>query len=238
MATPKLTDEEYERIRPKGGCLVLSAPMIAVPLVALAYLYLFYSGFNGVSATGDTVQMQFESCAEASAIVLARAEDMGLGDTSLEVSQGGFIIGAVLPNRKGASNEIAATFAGEGRFALRAGDIELATDADIVDASVRLDITMTPTTLINLNETARDRIYAHIDANREGKLEVWLENEMVWDYGSMRPMIDGEIEVPPSAENDEARMKLAAHRAIVLNNGPLPCKVQLKGVTTVSQAAE
>lgn len=235
MATPKLSDEEYERIRPRGGCLLLAAPLFAVPAVIMAYLYLFYSGYQGVDPSGNTVQMQFHSCDEAGQMVLARAEDMGLGNTILTATDNGFVLASVLPDREDAAAEIATTFGSVGLFALRAGDIELANQDDVVDASVRLDITMTPSTLINLNEEARKRIYRHIKDVPEGKMEVWLEGEMVWDYGNQRPMINGEIEVPPSAADDQARMKLAAHRAIVLNNGPLPCAIELQGVTTVSR---
>ena len=150
----------------------------------MAYLYLFYSGYQGVDPSGNTVQMQFQSCDEAGQMVLARAEDMGLGNTSLTATDNGFVLASVLPDREDAATEIATTFGSVGLFALRAGDIELANQDDVVDASVRLDITMTPSTLINLNEEARKRIYKHIKDVPEGKMEVWLEGEMVWDYGN------------------------------------------------------
>ena len=92
---------------------------------------------------------------------------------------------------------------------------------------------MSPATLVVLSDSARDTVYGDMNGHPEGSMDLWLDGEKVWTMSNLKPTQNGEIEVPPDAENDQARMELAAGRGIALNNGPLPCPVEVVGTTVV-----
>jgi hypothetical protein len=178
----------------------------------------------GRPAEGPAVELTFQGCPDAADIVVARAADMGLSPT-LRPSTGGFIVALTLPTADTDTGPLADVLATTGLFTLRAGDLVLATQDHIVSAGVRLDMTMSPSTLIVIEPAARDRAYTHMNGNPEGKLQIELDGVEVWNFSNRKPSMHGEFEIPPDAKDDRARMELAAGRGIYLNNGPLPCPV-------------
>lgn len=224
--TPPIDAQEIDRLRPRGGCLILAAPPVAIVAVFIAYAWLIYNGWVGRPADGDVVTLQFEACEAAAPVVQARVEDMGLGEPDLAFDGGRLTVRAQLPARPDAAKDIAHTLSQPGELEVLddEGNV-LMTSADIDYAGVRLDITMSPSTLVVMTEAGRDRVFDYIREHPGGKLHYRIDGTDVWSHGNQKPLGPGEIEIPPDAEDDQARIQLAASRGIALNNGPLPCPV-------------
>ncbi len=216
-------EQKVEQLRPRAGCVLLLLPVVAVFLTFLAYAWLLWSGWNGRPATGPEVQFAFAGCPEAAPVVVDRLDDMGLGRPEVRPAPDGFALTVRLPAPDTDPAALASTLATVGRFEMRDGDEVLATHDDIAYAGVRLDVTMSPSTLVVLRPEGRDRVYARMREQPGGSTAMVLDGEEVWRFSNRRPTMNGEFEIPPDAANDRARMELAAARGIVLNHGPLPC---------------
>ena len=232
-APPALTHEDITRLKPSAGCFFLAIPVVAILAVFLAYVWLFYNGWIGRPASGDGVEYTFRACSEAQDVVRSRVEDMGLADLEIRPTDDGFLLSMTLPSAETRPEDLARVLASPGTFEIRAGDRVLADIDGVASAGVRLDLTMSPSTLVVLTDSARDTVYGHMNGHPEGSMDLWLDGEKVWTMSNLKPTQNGEIEVPPDAENDRARMELAAGRGIALNNGPLPCPVEVAGTTVV-----
>lgn len=208
------------------GCALFAAPPVAIAVVIALYAWLLMHGLAGRPAEGRVETMNFRACAEARPVVEARARAMGL-DPVLESVEGGFRLTATLPAEEDVAAAIPGTLADPGRFSLRAEDGTVLVDnAGVAAAGVRMDLLMRPATWVRFAPEARDRVHAHVRAHPTGTLLVVVDEVEVWRHANEKEPGAWEIEIPPSAENDRARMHLAARRGIVLD-APLPCEVAL-----------
>ncbi len=225
-----------EEMTPRPGAFFLLVPVIAIFIVFLLYAYLFASGMTGRPATGLSVEITFETCPEAEEAVRARVEEMGLGEPVFGADAAGFTLTAVLPDTPDAVEQIPPTLSTTGLFEVRAGDEVLVNSADVLSAGVRLDMTMAPTTLIVLTLDGAKVVAKHMNADPEGTLSFFIDGVEVYSQSNHTPFDEAELEIPPSADGDQARMALAAHRGIIVGN-PLPCGAQIASVHT-SEAPE
>ena len=214
---------------PRPAAIFLLAPVVAIAIVFGLYLYLFASGYIGRPASGETVEMRFEGCDAAREVILDRAEEMGLG-TPRMVDEGRerFTLTAVLPDEPEAVSAIPVTLSTAGVLALRADGEVLVSSADVVSSGVRLDLTMTPTTLVVLTLEGARAVAAHMNAHPDGRMAFVLDGEVIHDQSNRKPFSEAELDIPPSAANDRARMALAAHRGIIIGS-PHRCDVALIG---------
>lgn len=228
-------ETRVEQLKPRPGCLLLGIPVLAVVATFVAYAWLFYNGMIGRPATGPTVELHFAGCQDAGAVVVERVADMGLGRPEVRTHPGGFQVRVQLPTPTTDPMDLASTLATTGAFQMRDGDEVLVDSGDIASAGVRLDLGMSPSTLVVLEPEGRDRVYARMGERPDAKTSMWIDGVEVWSFGNRRPSMNGEFEIPPDAANDEERMKLAARRGIVLNHGPLPCTLTVTEARVVSR---
>lgn len=219
--------EQVEQLKPRPGCVFLVLPIVGVVLTFLAYGYLLWNGMVGRPASGPEAELAFEACPDAAAVVGARLAEMGLGEPPITASPTGFSVRVRLPSADADPAAFAAVLAMPGRLELRHGDELLADEGDLTYAGVRLDVMMSPSTLVVLEPGARDRVYARMGADPGGKTRMILDGIEVWSFSHQTPSMNGEFEIPPSASDDRARMELAAARGIALQQGPLPCPVRV-----------
>ena len=224
-----------EEMMPRPAAVFLLVPVLAIVTVFLLYAYLFASGYVGRVASGATTAMTFRGCAEAADVVRARGEEMGLGAPQLARTDGGFTLTAVLPAEEDVAAAIPTTLATPGAFSLRGGSEVLVTSADVVSSGVRLDVTMTPTTLIVLTLDGARVVANHMNAHPDERMDFVLDGEVIHVESNRKPFSEAELEIPPSAEDDRARMALAAHRGIIIGH-PHPCAVELVGTEIVVDA--
>lgn len=215
----------------RTGCLIFAIVPVAVALTFLAYAVMLGLGLYGRPASGDRVTITFEACPEAGPILTDRAMSMGLTDAALHSEGARHELTATLPADPQIAASIPGTLAERGLLTVRASDgAVLADHTSVESAGVRMDIMMTPTTFVRLKRPAALSLRDHVRENPEGHLAIELDGAEVFVRSNRADLVEVELEIPPSAEDDQARMQLAAARGVVLGSGPHPCPVQVVGV--------
>lgn len=217
---------------PRAGCLILAMVPTAVALVFLAYGIFAIFVYLGRPADGERVAVAVRACAEAAAPIEGRLDAMGLSDARIEPTPDGFVVTVTLPADPRVASSIPGTLVEAGRFEVRASEdgAVLVRNDDLLRAGVRMDLMLRPSTFVVLDPEARARLDAHVRARPEGKLVYSYEGEEVWTELNRAEREPGELEFPPSGEDDADRMHVAARRGVVLDH-PLPCDAELLSVT-------
>lgn len=214
-------------IRPRAGCGFLMALTLFVFGVAGLYIGMLIIGARGRPAEGETVRMAFTGCAAARELVEERVAAMGLGGPAWEDTGGGFAVTARLPADPHAVEEIPATLAAVGRFEVRAGDASngtLVADQEHIDSAfMRLDLTVSPRTAILFDKEAGMALARHTRDDPNGILTFWLDGEAIGTRQNHPELDDGRVEIEPVEREPEAKVRMSAARAMVLEHGPLPC---------------
>lgn len=219
---------------PTWGCLIYAAPLVAVPMVFAAYGYLFYSGLGGRPADGARVEIAFDGCEAAGPIIEARVQRMGLGDPVFGTRDSGPMIEVTLPTDEEVANDVPTTLARTGAFEIRAGDEVLFDNSALTDATVRMDIMMSPWVVLRLQEDAEASLHAHQKTDLSAETSYWIDGVKLGRISNQKTVMGGEVELPGDAANDRARMQRAAADALVLSSGPLPCSVSVVSVHPAS----
>jgi len=223
-----------EEMMPRPAAIFLAAPLVAIAIVFGLYAYLFAHGWTGRAAAGATVKMHFSACAQAEEVVRTRVEEMGLGAPEFHSATDGFSLTAVLPDEPESVEQIPATLATRGLFELRGGGNELLVDnGAVVSSGVRLDMTMTPTTLIVLTLEGAKVVAKHMNGDPDGRMSYFIDGAEVHDQSNRKPFSDAELEIPVIAENDRAVMARAAHFGIIIGN-PLPCDAKVASEVVIA----
>ena len=215
------------------GLLILALPIVGVVLTILAYAVLVGFGVRGRTAEGEHRELAFSGCPEAAPVVADRLRDMGLVPTPVERTDG-FAFDVVLPAEADVAARIPTTLAIPGRLEIRGDGEVLATSADVRASSVRMDLMMVPSTLVNLGPDAAERVTTWVRAHPEGKLEFWLDGVAIGTQSSQNPVGKGEVEIapmrrevagsPPEELDDRSRWLAVAEWSVVIDH-PLPCAV-------------
>ncbi|MDP6933522.1 MAG: hypothetical protein QGG40_11430, partial [Myxococcota bacterium] len=119
-----------------------------------------------------------------------------------------------------------------GTLRILGDDQSLATDEDLKQAVVRLDEGGMPYTLLEFDAPIHQAIAEAVDASRA--LSIEMDGSVVARAGEVPPMTDGELRLPPGTGETRVLLRRATDRAIVLDNGPLPCPVRLGSVDPAS----
>ena len=224
--------EQIEALKPRGGFVLLGAPIVAIGFVFVAYGWLLFNGWVGRSASGPEATYLVSGCPEAAEVMRARVAEMGLPEPVVAATEGGFVFTVALPSAATDPEAFGETLSAPGRFAMHGGGEVLATEAQIASAGVRMDLTMTPATLVVLDDEGTSRVYDWMNRQPDERTRIELDGVEVWSFGNRKTTTNGEFEIPPSADDDRLRMELAASRGIILNDGPLPCPVTLQRQST------
>lgn len=209
--------------RPLWGLLILTLPIVGVVFTVIAYALTVGMGVRGRAPTGERVVLAFTGCPEASEAVVARMRDMGLEPDPVEVP-GGFGFETVLPEDPDVARRIPATLVAPGAFEIRGEDTLLATGADVTDASVRMDLMMVPSTLVQIGPEAADRVVKHVRAHPEGRLQFVLDGAPIGSQSNRNPVGVGEVEIAPPGLDGEPRFHAVAEWSVVVDH-PLPCAI-------------
>lgn len=210
--------------RPVWGLLMLLMPLVGVAALTVAYAVTWGFGLRGRAATGPAVHLTYAGCAEAGPVLDARLADMGLPFTRAATPDG-FAIDATLPADERAAAGIPATLARPGQLEVLGDGERLAGPPDVVDASVRMDLTMTPTLLVRVGPEAAGRVAAWRRAHPTGAVTFRVDGVEVGHQSSQDPMPEGELELSPAGMRDgAARWDAIAAWSVTLDH-PLPCPV-------------
>jgi hypothetical protein len=209
--------------RPLWGLLILALPIVGVAFTFVAYAIMVGMGVRGRAPTGEQVSLAFAGCPEAAAVVGDRMRDMGLEGRPIEVP-GGFGFEVVLPSDPDVASRIPATLSAPGRLEILGEGTVLATNADVVDASVRMDLMMVPSTLLQVGPEAAERIVGNVRAHPEGRLEFVIDGAAIGTQSNRNPVGRGEVEIAPPGLDGEARFHAVAEWSIIVDH-PLPCEI-------------
>jgi len=212
------------KMRPIGGLLLLAGALGAVIATFVAYGWLWWSGMTGRPATGDAVVLTFEGCHEAIPLITERLADMGLTPT-FTGHERLFSVEVVLPADPVVAASVPDTLARPGVVEVRSGDTVLATNADVMEAVPRLDLRMASFVVLRLSSGATDRVVEAVRADPTGHLSLVVDGVEVATQPNTTPIAKGEVEFAPPVDDDETRMRTVAEWSVVLDHGPLPCKV-------------
>lgn len=213
--------------RPSWGCLLLVIPVLVLVGGVVGYIGMFILGVRGREATGERVEMAFSTCAEARPHIADRVALMGLGDPTWTDGEGGFTLTATLPADPIDAAGIPTTLAAPGRLEIYA--VEGATDASPVVAGERVEASTVHlgmegvVTLVRLDSPGSEALRAHMVARPEGHLRFLLDGETIFERSNLPAEARGSLEIPTQGPSEQAQMRVAAARSIILDAGPLPC---------------
>ncbi|MBA2320903.1 MAG: hypothetical protein H0V89_07100 [Deltaproteobacteria bacterium] len=211
-------------LMPRKGALFLLIPVMLIPVVFCAWGVMLWSGLTGRQPDGDEVAIAVSGCPEAREALAARALDMGLV-AEIDDRAGGFSIRTRLPADPAAAASIPEAFPPPGQIEVRGGATILATNGDVAEATVRLDLTLSPATLLRIHPEAAGRIANFVREDPGGRIEFVLDGAPV-GYQLNREVSANELEIWVLEGEDRERLTVAAQRGVVIDH-PLPCPVAL-----------
>jgi len=213
--------------KPNWGCLLFLIPIVGIAATFAAYGVLFYSGYTGGSADGERVSLTYEGCAEAVPVLLDRATRMGLGDPEAVTAPGRITLSLTLPSDPEIAARIPGSLGRTAKLTALGGETALLGPADLAGASPRLNLLMSPFTVLELTDAAAERVREHKAAHPDGEIVYLVDDEPIGRETNKKALAGNEIEIPADAENEQERVRQAAEQAVLLGSGPLPCSLQL-----------
>lgn len=218
------TDDELPTRRPLLGVFFLSAPIVGITLVFFGYLAVIWNGMEGKAAAGEVRRITFATCPEAEPILRARVDDMGLGEPRWETVDGGLAVVARMPEDARVAAAIPGTLATTGAFEVRDDDGGvILSNTDLVSATPFIGLRPDPRTLLELTEPAGKRLRKHMEAHPAGSVHYVLDGEVIQHRKNLPAETTGHVELEVFEASELQRLEVVAHRAIVLDDGPLPC---------------
>ena len=215
--------------RPKAASLFMAVPIVFLGALGLAVAVLFgLTRFGDQSATGEQVSISFAaSCiSDAREHLLARAEQIGMPST-----MEGDAMTATLPDLPDAANLIPELLVRQGRLTVVKPDGEAVFDNGHIDAvAIDLDQAGMPVTMLKLNAGARAALKT---MDGDLKLQPEIDGEAFESVRVSTLQDTPELSFPSGEGKTSDRMKRAADRAIILEHGPLPCRIHVTNVTVL-----
>ncbi len=204
----------------------MALPLGFALLLMAATGVLFLLALRGGTPEGERVRLSWEACPEAGALVLARAEAVGLGTPRLALAGGGRLsLEATLPGLADDRDAIPALLARPGTLMLQdASGTTVLTEDAVELAQVRLDESGLPYTWVELEDEAYAALEAATKAAPEDHLAVVVDGTLLVERPNSREVSDGGVRLVEGVEMDsKRRMRRAVDRSIALTHGPLPC---------------
>ena len=220
---------------PRLGFWFALLPIGLGVLVIGGYLFMFGVGSRGRAADGDRVRISFEGCAEAQPFLAARVDAMGLGDPRWD----GLAVSTQLPRDEAVAAGIPVTLATTGALSVRVagGSGEVVVDhTHIVEAHAWLQTLALPSTRVLLTPEGTAALRDHMQGDPKGSVALWLDDEILVEKKNVPPVENGQLVIRPSEETEQQNLNEAAARAIIVDDGPLPCRVRVAGVELLEAA--
>ena len=215
--------------RPKAASLFMAVPIVFLGALGLAVAVLFgVTRFGDQTASGEQVSIRFGAACidDARAQLLARAAQIGM-----PASMDGGTMTATLPDMPDAANLIPELLVRQGRLSVVDPSGQTVFDNGHIDGvAIDLDEAGMPVTMLKLNAEARAALK---DMDGDTDLQPEIDGEAFPKSRVSTLQETPELSFPSGAGKTSDRMKRAADRAIILEHGPLPCRVHVTDVTVV-----
>lgn len=218
--------------RPKAASLFMAVPIVFLGALGLAVAVLFgVTRFGDQTASGEQVRIRFgASCIDdARPQLVARAEQIGMPAT-----MDGDTMTATLPDMPDAANLIPELLTRQGKLSVVDPSGQPVFDNGHIDAvAIDLDEAGMPVTMLKLNAEARAALK---EMSGELALQPEVDGEAFPKARVSTLQETPELSLPSGTGKTSDRMKRAADRAIILEHGPLPCRVHVTDVTVLGAA--
>lgn len=206
------------------GAAFMLAPILAIFVVFVGYGVLFSYGLEGREVGGTIQKVSFTGCAEAMPVVQARVDQMGLADAILTANNHGFSFSALIPDV--VEFPIPQTLATPGILTvLDEDDNVILTNADLAEATVYLGLRAQPRTLLTFTYDGGVALAESMIGNSGGSTRVMVDGEQHLHLKNLPSVANGQLELELTGQPDRQVIAYAAHWAIALANGPLPCEL-------------
>lgn len=223
--TPDISpDDPRLPSRPLWGIAILALPIVGILALFIAYAVMWSLGLAGRSASGEVVEVRFKGCPEARPLLEARLTDMGLQGTWSNTPDG-YMATFVPTGDPDVDGSLPATLSAPAALEVRGGDEVLATNRDLADASVRMDLFMVSYVLLELEPDAAERVKAFIRAEPHGKIRFHVDGVDIGWQSNTNPVAVGDLEINPDINDELERMRAVAAWSVTLDHAPLPCPV-------------
>lgn len=206
------------------------APLVLGSVLALSAASLFVLGWIGGSASGDRVEIQFQSeCAPLWAErIEARGASVGLGDPEVAVEGNRVSYVATLPGREDDHEAMPALLTQRGWFEIyKANEYgtgtvgePLVSSDDIIDVSLSLDSRGHPYVDLELQPHAAGRMQGE-----PKQMLYFIDGKEVDRWLGRTPFEEATVRLQPRGISKRENMKQAVDWNIVLRDGPAPCPV-------------
>jgi len=230
---------EGQRIAPRSTAFqrYMAAPLITASILMLATLILAILAWRGGTADGERLQIELAgTCGEAALpILVARMEEMGLGQPHASISPHGVSLVATMPgSADDEASHIPSLLARQGHLRAGAEAAPIFTHEGIELAQIRLDESGLPYIWLELSPPAITALEAKAAADPDGTMPLVLDGVEAPARPFNKPVNDGGIRLLPGEGVTRSRMRIAADQAIVLTHGPLPCALSVSSVEAVA----
>ncbi len=227
-------DAVSQQLQRRGAIalLMLAVPIVSIVGVGAAYAVLWSWGAAGRAADGPGATVTFEGCTEASTVIDARRDAMGLEGSPVEVAGDQLTLRTRLPADPRTHAVIPATLAATGalRVVPASGGAPIVTEDDVAWVGMVLGFLDAPRAEAQLHREPAERLSAWMRAHPADKLLVSLDDIALPARNSSPAIDDGLLQLDRLGETNLARMDFAAHAQIVLEHGPMPCPVRVVDV--------
>ena len=217
--------------RSKAASMFMAAPIVFASILMLAIAILAVLALRGGTASGERVQMIFtaECMSTAAPLIMARVEELGLGQPESTQQGNRFELTATLPGLENDRQHIPRLLSQQGRLQVLDGENQLASEADIKTVSLDLDESGMPIVKIVFDPTVHQRLAKHIDENPRDELIIQIDATDQIERPNSAKLGD-ELRLLAQTGDTRAQMKQSADRTIVLNHGPMDCEVVVESV--------
>jgi hypothetical protein len=215
--------------RPKALNRLMLAPISIALLLVIATGTLVWKMTQERDATGQRVSLslQGECLATAKDVILKRAEAVGVGEPLFKETPDGALLTLTLPDIPNAEVEIPTLLLRRGLWTMKADDEVILNSSDISSASLSLDESGMPETLLAFDPVSTKTAQAYLDAHPDGETILWLDDEKI----ITRPntiQISDEFRLVSTNTEPKLRMKESADFVILLSHPTIGCSVDWK----------
>ena len=212
--------------RPQALNRLMLAPISIAFLLVVATGTLVWKMTQERDATGQRVSLSLkgECLAKAKEVILKRADAVGVGNPIFEEGSEGLQLTLTLPDIPNAAVDIPTLLLRQGLWTMKADDTILLDNGDITSASLSLDESGMPETLLSFEASSKQTAQMYLDAHLDGNTVLWLDDDKIITRPNTIPISDGFRLISTNTE-PKIRMKESADFVILLSNPTIDCSI-------------
>lgn len=212
--------------RPKALNRLMMVPIALALVLAVATGLLVVKMTEDRVATGKriTLELQGDCLSSAKSTMLQRAEAVGVGDPVLKEHGTGMLFDLTLPSIPNAEVHIPKLLTRPGEWMMKDGDTPILTSSDVSKASLSLDESGMPETLLTFDPAPKQDAQKYLDEHPEGYTVLWLDDEKIIERPNSIPISD-DFRLVSTNTDPKIRMMESADFVILLSSPKIDCPI-------------